>query len=170
MTPGDSFAVRLASLSGRARNGATSTVGGVTYTGDGSRVGGTDVFTTRAKLLWQPNDSFKANFTYELLNDRSQAPGAVNVTPSLINPATGGQYYDFQLLGLPGYTGNNPLGNAGVDNRQGYLIDMQNGHRGDANRHLRAARLHLVLGYRLGRPAGLTGVRLTVSIICIMRL
>ncbi len=38
----------------------------------------------------------------------------------------------FALLGLPGYTGNNPLGNAGVDNRTGYLIDEQAGHRVDA--------------------------------------
>ena len=39
----------------------------------------------------------------------------------------------FPNLGLPGYTGNDPLGNAGADGRVGYLIDAQKGHRVDAN-------------------------------------
>ena len=117
---------------GWMRNGASSTVGGTTYTGDGQRVGGTDVFTARAKLLWQPTDNLRALFTYEMLTDRSQTPGAVNVTPTNLNPATGAPYFAFANLGLPGYTGSNPLGNAGVDNRAGYMIDEQNGQRVDA--------------------------------------
>ncbi len=117
---------------GWMRNGASDTIGGTTYTGDGQRVGGTDVFTARAKLLWQPTDNLKALFTYEMLTDRSQTPGAVNVTPTNSAPGAAAPYFDFALLGLPGYTGNNPLGNAGVDNRNGYLIDEQNGHRVDA--------------------------------------
>jgi iron complex outermembrane recepter protein len=117
---------------GWMRNGASSTVGGTTYTGDGQRVGGTDVFTARAKLLWQPTDNLRALFTYEMLTDRSQTPGAVNVTPTNLNPATGLPYFAFAALGLPGYTGNNPLNNAGVDNRAGYLINEQDGHRVDA--------------------------------------
>ncbi len=117
---------------GWMRNGASDTIGGTTYTGTGERVGGTDVFTGRAKLLWQPTDNLKALFTFEMLTDRSGTPGAVNVTPT--NTAPGGTlpYFVFPQLGLPGYTGNNPLGNAGVDNRMGYLIDEQNGHRVDA--------------------------------------
>jgi iron complex outermembrane receptor protein len=117
---------------GWMRNGASSTVGGTTYTGDGQRVGGTDVFTGRAKLLWQPNDNLRALFTFEMLTDRSQTPGAVNVTPTNSAPGASAPYFAFANLGLPGYTGNNPLGNAGVDNRTGYLIDEQNGHRVDA--------------------------------------
>ena len=117
---------------GWMRNGASSTIGGTTYTGDGARVGGTDVFTGRAKLLWQPTDNLKALFTYEMLTDRSGTPGAVNVTPTNLAPGTANPYFAFAALGLPGYTGNNPLGNAGVDNRMGYLIDEQNGHRVDA--------------------------------------
>ncbi|HVW67388.1 MAG TPA: TonB-dependent receptor [Steroidobacteraceae bacterium] len=112
---------------GWMRNGASSTIDGVTYTGDGARVGGTNVITGRAKLLWQPSDNFKAQFMYELLDDRSQTPAAVNVTPTNIGPA-GTPYFSFALLGLPGYTGNSPLNNAGVDNREGYLIDEQKGH------------------------------------------
>ena len=118
---------------GWMRNGASSTIGGTTYTGDGQRAGGTDVFTGRAKLLWQPSDNLRALFTYEMLTDRSQSPAAVNVTPTNNAPGTNLPYFDFALLGLPGYTGNSPLNHAGVDNRVGYLIDEQNGHRVDAS-------------------------------------
>ena len=62
---------------------------GSTYTGDNGRVGGTNVFTMRAKLLWQPIDNFKTQFTYERLVDRSQSPGAINVTPTYVDPTTG---------------------------------------------------------------------------------
>ncbi len=117
---------------GWMRNGASDTIGGTTYTGDGRRIGGTDVFTARAKLLWQPTDNLRALLTYEMLTDRSQTPAAVNVTPTDLRPGTNLPYFVFAQLGLPGYTGSNPLGNAGVDNRQGYLVDMQNGHRVDA--------------------------------------
>lgn len=117
---------------GWMRNGASNTIGGTTYTGTGERVGGTDVFTARAKLLWQPNDNLRALFTYERLTDRSETPGALNVTPTDLRPGTTTPYFVFAQLGLPGYMGNNPLNNAGVDNRTGYLIDSQNGHRVDA--------------------------------------
>ena len=66
---------------GWMRNGASNTIGGVTYHGNGEHVGGTDVFTGRAKLLWQPIDNLKVTFTYEQVNDRSQVPAAVNATP-----------------------------------------------------------------------------------------
>jgi iron complex outermembrane receptor protein len=118
---------------GWMRNGASNTIGGVTYHGDGEPVGGTDVFSGRAKLLWEPMDNLKVLFTYEQVNDRSQVPAAVNATPTNNTPGTNTPYFDFALLGLPGYTGNNPLGNAGVDNRNGYLVDEQNGQRVDAN-------------------------------------
>jgi iron complex outermembrane receptor protein len=117
---------------GWVRDGASDTIGGTTYTGNGERVGGTDVFTGRAKLLWQPTDNLRMLLTYEMLTDRSGTPGAVNATPTNAAPGAAIPYFDFALLGLPGYTGSNPLGNAGVDNRVGYLIDEQNGHRVDA--------------------------------------
>ncbi len=129
----DQLALRVvASLEredGWMRDGASTSIMGVTYTGDGERVGGTNVVTGRAKLLWQPLDNFKAQFTYELLQDRSQTPASVNVTPTNNGPNSNLPYFVFALLGLPGYTGPSPLNNAGVDNRQGLLIDEQRGHR-----------------------------------------
>jgi iron complex outermembrane recepter protein len=118
---------------GWMRNGASNTINGTTYTGDGQRVGGTDVFTARAKILWQPNDNFKALFTYEMLTDRSQTPAAVNLTPTNDAPGTTTPYFVLAGLGLPGYTGSNPLSAAGVDNRNGFLINEQNGQGVDAS-------------------------------------
>ena len=153
---------------GWMRNGATDTVMGTTYTGNGQRVGGTDVFTGRAKVLWEPNDRLRALFTYEMLNDRSQTPGAVNTTPTASLPGAAAPYFVFANLGLPGYTGNDPLNNAGVDNRAGYLIDSQNGHRVDASgEHLNVdyktdfGTLTWVQGYRSqdsSLPSDYTGV------------
>jgi iron complex outermembrane receptor protein len=139
---------------GWMRNGASDTIGGVTYTGDGQRVGGTNVFTARAKLLWEPTDDLKALFTYEMLKDRSQSPGAVNLTPTALVPGPKGPvpYFAFAALGLPGYSGNNPLGAAGIDNRAGYLINMPDGHRVDANG------LHLNIDYTIA-PGTFTWVQ-----------
>jgi iron complex outermembrane recepter protein len=159
---------------GWMRNGASDTIKGTTYTGDGSRLGGSDVFTGRAKLLWQPMDNLKLLFTYERLNDRSPAPGALNTTPTNNNPATGLPYFAFALLGLGGYTGNDPLNNAGSDQRDGYLINLPHGHRVDADgEHLNidwtttAGTLTWVQGYRSqdsSLPSNYTGVVGPVSV------
>lgn len=159
---------------GWMRNGASDTINGTSYTGDGRRVGGTDVFTARAKLLWQASDNLRALFTYEMLTDRSQTPGAVNVTPTNAAPGASLPYFTFALLGLPGYSGSNVLNNAGVDNRTGYLIDEQNGHRVDANgEHLNvdytfdAGTLTWVQGYRSqdsSLPSDYTGVVGSLSV------
>jgi iron complex outermembrane receptor protein len=111
---------------GWMRNGASNYIytTDTTYTGDGRHYGGTDVLTGRAKLLWQPTDNLKALLTYERVNDRSETPLSVNTTPN--DP-----YFVFALLGIPGYTGNDPLNNAGTSNRDGYLINMPDGHRVD---------------------------------------
>ncbi len=58
-----------------------SDVGGTTYTGTGERVGGTNVFTARAKLLWEPTDNLRALFTYEMLTDRSRNAGRGQCDP-----------------------------------------------------------------------------------------
>jgi iron complex outermembrane receptor protein len=174
----DHLALRLVASQehqdGWMRNGASNSIGGTTYTGNGARVGGTDVFTGRAKLLWEPTDNLRVLFTYEMLTDRSGTPGAVNTTPTDLRPGTTLPYFVFAQLGLPGYTGNNPLGNAGVDNRQGYLIDSQNGHRVDAQgEHLNidytldAGTFTWVQGYRSqdsSLPSDYTGVVGPVSV------
>ena len=138
----DHLGLRLVASSEREdgwlRNGATTTIPsytgyGGTYTGDGSRIGGTNVLSGRAKLLWQINDSVKTQFTYEAVRDRSQSPGAVNGTPSDPAPGTNSPYFAFAALGIPGNLPGDPLQQGGTTNRSGYLIDMQDGHRVDAD-------------------------------------
>jgi iron complex outermembrane receptor protein len=163
----DTLALRLVAsqdtADGWVRNGASNYLftTDTTYKGDGSRLGGTDVFTGRAKLLWQPMEDLRALLTYELSNDRSGTPGAVNTTPN--DP-----YFVFALLGLPGYTGSDPLNNAGTSNRAGYLIDIPRGHTVDSDGwHLNidwrtaAGTLTWVQGYRSqdsSLPSNYTGV------------
>jgi iron complex outermembrane receptor protein len=113
------------------------------YTGDGATYGGTKVLTGRAKLLWQITDDLKTQFTYEAVRDRSQAPIAVNTTPyddstivtKHLPDGTPYQapYFVFADLGLPGHTSGNPFYQGGTTNRDGYLIDMPDGHRVDVD-------------------------------------
>ncbi|MDE2262338.1 MAG: TonB-dependent receptor, partial [Gammaproteobacteria bacterium] len=153
---------------GWMRNGASDSIGGVTYTGDGRRVGGTDVLTFRAKLLWQPSDMLRSQFMYEELDDRSPMPASVNVTPTNPTPGTGTPYFVFALLGLPGHLTGNPLDQAGITDRAGYLIDAQNGHHVTAEGYhlntdiyLEPGTITWVQGYRSQNsslPSNYTGV------------
>lgn len=93
---------------------------GVTGKGDGERVGGTDVFNARVKLLWKPTDNLDALLQYEIVRDKSDSPPAVNETPA-------GAGFLFNLLGFPQGSGD-PRDRAGVSNRSGYLVDVDKGH------------------------------------------
>jgi iron complex outermembrane recepter protein len=104
-----------------------------TYTGDGARVGGTDVLTTRAKLLWQATDSLQARFQYEMIRDRSQTPAAVNETPTNALAGQAAPYFAFTRLGMAGHCTGDPLDCAGISNRNGFLIDMPKGHQVDTD-------------------------------------
>jgi len=137
-----------------------------TYTGDGSRIGGTDVLTARAKLNWQVTDDVTAKLQYEQVRDRSQTPAAVNTSP-------GGTV--FSALGLAANcTAADPLNCAGMDNRSGYLIDMQKGHQvssdglyGNVDWKFDAGTLTLDGGYRSqdsSLPSDYTGTVGPVSI------
>ena len=94
--------------------------------GDGRRVGGTDVFNLRAKLLWEPSDNFDALLQYEMIRDSSESPATVNETP--VNG--GGRFFLFDALnvGSRGNPSSDPINNGGVSNRQDGLMRMQDGH------------------------------------------
>ena len=159
---------------GWMRDGASDTIGGVTYTGDGQRAGGTDVLTFRAKLLWQPSDMLRSQFMYEELDDRSPSPAAVNVTPTDPTPGTNVPYFVFAQLGLPGHLTGNPLDQAGITDRAGYLIDAQDGHHVTAEGYHLNTDIYLepgtvtwVQGYRSQNsslPSNYTGVVGPVSV------
>jgi iron complex outermembrane receptor protein len=137
---------------GWMHNGASDTINGVTYTGNGKRVGGTDVYTYRAKLLWVPSSRMRTEFEYEGLNDVSASPAAINLTPSNVTPGTNVPYFVFAQLGLPGHFTGNPLYQAGLTNRNGYLIDTQSGQ------HVTAEGYHLNTDFYL-EPGTITWVQ-----------
>jgi len=60
---------------------ATGPSVGLTGQGDGSNIGGDDVFSARAKLLWEPSDTVSALFQYEIIRDNSDSPPIVNDSP-----------------------------------------------------------------------------------------
>jgi iron complex outermembrane receptor protein len=97
-------------------------------TGDGSRIGGKEVLAAKLKLRWEPNDSFRADFTYEYLNDDSQPVATANETPL-------GEGYLYPSMGFPGIADagwTDPLrtGESWQDNE---AICMSCGHQVDAN-------------------------------------
>ncbi|MBW4053372.1 MAG: TonB-dependent receptor [Proteobacteria bacterium] len=152
----DKLALRLVASRDREqgwmRNGASDTIGGVTYKGDGRRVGGTDVTTLRASVLWQPSDALRTQFMYEQLDDNSPTPAAVNLTPASMTPGTSTPYFVFAQLGLAGNVTGNPLNDAGVTPRSGYLINSQDGQ------HVKAQGYHLNTEIRL-EPGTITWVQ-----------
>ncbi|KQX23389.1 TonB-dependent receptor [Sphingomonas sp. Root50] len=90
---------------------------GATGCGDGKRVGGQDIASGRAKLLWKPSDSVSALLQYEILRDSSDATPTVSDTPA------GDPTFLFNLLGLGANSGN-PHKRAGVSNRRGFLVGV----------------------------------------------
>jgi iron complex outermembrane receptor protein len=91
--------------------------------GDGRRVGGTDVYNLRAKLLWEPADNFDALLQYEMIRDSSETPATVNETPASERFAFNGLN-----VGSSANTSSDPINNGGVSDRQDGLMRMQDGH------------------------------------------
>lgn len=111
----DTLAFRLAAMSqesdGYYENGKDSPNSGAgNYIGDGKDLGGDDNISGRAKLLWTPTDKLSILLQYEYLDDKGDAPPAVNETDP--NSA---QF--FNVIGLSGVTKGDPLDQAGITNR-----------------------------------------------------
>src|SRR3546814_729628 len=68
---------------------------GVSGCGDGRRIGGTDVFSGRAKLLWEPTSDISALLQYEIIRDNSEPAVAIEDTPA-------GNNFLFNVLGVGG--------------------------------------------------------------------
>ena len=94
-------------------------VAGTSVAGDGSRLGGDDVFSGRAKLLWQASDEFSAHLQYEMIRDSGESLPSVN--ESTANAV-------FTAWGYVAPTGD-PLDYAGITNRDDLLMNMSEGHR-----------------------------------------
>tara|TARA_R110001599_G_scaffold353815_1_gene598804 strand:+ start:48142 stop:50595 length:2454 start_codon:yes stop_codon:yes gene_type:complete len=96
---------------------------GATGKGNGDDVGGDDSFSSRFKLLWQPNENFSALAQYEMIRDKGDSPPSVNTTQP-------GAPFVFNALGL-GKDSGNPLNNGAVTDRDDLLLHMSDGHQVD---------------------------------------
>ncbi|WP_240654637.1 TonB-dependent receptor [Croceicoccus ponticola] len=158
---GDTLALRLvasyAKSDGHMRNGFSygpitgfgpNPWNGLEGEGDGRRVGGKDVLNGRAKLLWEPNDDLSALLQYEVLRDRSEGPASVHNTPL-------GSTFLFARLGLSQEIDGDPLDFGGVSDRDGYLVDADDGHRINVDGY------YLNVDYRTGAGtiSSITGYR-----------
>jgi len=120
-------------------------VNGIAAQGNGSRLGGDNVFSGRAKLLWKPTDGFNALFQYEYINDDGDTVPVVNDAP---------EGYLFNTWGYS-VTPGDRLDDAGVTGIDDRLINMSKGHRVDIDGYylnmdwdLGGYSLHSVTGYR----------------------
>jgi iron complex outermembrane receptor protein len=93
--------------------------------GDGRDLGGNDVFSSRAKLLWSPNDDINLTFQYELIRDEGD-------TPPIVSTSVNGTYLA-TLWGLPGVDSGDPLDQAGNTLRDDFGLKMTGGHLVDVD-------------------------------------
>jgi iron complex outermembrane receptor protein len=94
---------------------------GKSGSGDGRDLGGDDVFSGRAKLLWKPNDDSNVLLQYEIVRDEGD-------TPPIVHESQAG--YLWPLWGYPAASGD-PHKNAGNTLRDDLLLRMTDGHRVD---------------------------------------
>ncbi|MFK8048430.1 MAG: TonB-dependent receptor [Halioglobus sp.] len=95
-------------------------VDGQSGRGDGRDLGGDDVLSFRAKLLWSPNENFNALLQYEKVEDEGDTVPVVNETP----PNSG---YFFDSWGFGSNERGDPLKNGGVTNQDDFLLEMSKG-------------------------------------------
>ena len=93
--------------------------------GDGRDLGGDEVFSSRAKLLWSPNDDFNLTLQYEMIRDKGD-------TPPIVSTSVNGVYFA-TLWGLPGVDSGDPLDQAGNTLRDELGLNMTKGHRVDVD-------------------------------------
>jgi iron complex outermembrane receptor protein len=94
---------------------------GKSGSGDGRDLGGDDVFTGRAKLLWKPNENSNVLLQYEIVRDEGD-------TPPIVHESEDG--YLWPLWGYPAASGD-PHKSAGNTLRDDLLLKMTDGHRVD---------------------------------------
>ncbi|MCF8474019.1 MAG: TonB-dependent receptor [Emcibacter sp.] len=126
----DKLAFRFAGMylksDGYVKNGYSyqNAVDGSSTTGDGRRIGGDDVFSGRAKLLWQASDDVTALFQYEGIRDRGESPVVINDTV----PG-----YVFDFWGYGAGSQSDPLDRGGYNERDDLPFNIKDGHRVDVN-------------------------------------
>lgn len=122
----DKLAFRFAGMylksDGYIKNGYSyeNAIDGSSASGDGRRIGGDNVFSGRAKLLWEPADNVTAFFQYERIRDKGESP-------VLINDSEPG--YVFGFWGYGQGSQEDPLERGGYTERTDLPFDINDGHR-----------------------------------------
>lgn len=93
--------------------------------GDGRMLGGDNVFSGRAKLLWEPSEDASLLIQYERIRDNSE-------TPSLINEAGPGYVFE-DFFGLGEGTQEDPLDRGGLTFRDDIAFNMEDGAQVDVD-------------------------------------
>jgi iron complex outermembrane receptor protein len=96
--------------------------------GRGEDIGGKDVLAGKFKLAWTPSDFFRADFTYEYVDDESDTVAATHESP-------GNEGYLFPLIGFPGIKDagvRDPL-NTGQSYGSSKPVDIPGGHQVEAD-------------------------------------
>jgi iron complex outermembrane receptor protein len=134
---GDTAAFRFAAMNlksdGYYKNGAAwgPIVGGLDHggesgVGDGRDLGGSDVVSARAKVLWSPNEDTNLTFQYEYIRDKGDSP-------PIVSDSVNGVYFA-TFWGLPGHdTSRDPLDQAGSSLRNAFGVDIPGGHTVDVD-------------------------------------
>jgi len=125
---------------------APSQYTGLTGQGDGRRLGGDDVFSGRAKLLFQPTEDLSVLLQYEMVRDNGD-------TVPVYNDSVPGDL--FPILGYPSPPGD-PIKNVGITSRPGFPVDPEGqGHQvdidgfyGNIDWDFGNYAIHSVTGYR----------------------
>lgn len=105
----------------RPNQGASA---GTVETGDGSYLGGDDVISARAKVLWEPSEDFKAILQYEVIRDRGEMPPIINES---------GPEYIFSAWGWDAGLQEDPLRRGGITDRDDMVFDLDDGHKIDVD-------------------------------------
>lgn len=100
---------------------------GATGQGDGSDIGGDDVFSGRFKLRWQPTDDLNLNLTYEIVRDQGDTPVSTNGVPN-------GSAYLWNVLGFSADLSGDQTNQGAVTNRNDIFFQMgTRGHETDVD-------------------------------------
>lgn len=123
----DKLAVRFAGMylksDGYVKNGYsyTDAIDGSSGAGDGRRIGGDDVFSGRAKVLWKPTENITTLFQYERIRDNGQSPVVINES---------GADYVFSFWGYGQGSQKDPLDRGGITERGDELpFNIDDGHQ-----------------------------------------
>ena len=115
--------------------------------GDGRRLGGKDVFSGRAKLLWRASENTKIFGQLEVIRDRSDSVPVVNVTPDKAGQLA-------TLFGFPGVPdGVDPIDFAGIHGSD--IVNLDEGQKVDVfgaylnfEHEMEGHTLYGLIGYR----------------------